>query len=498
MKKTFDRKIISGFVLALAIWLTIGSLLYRNTSEQAQEARWLSHTYDALAKIHELLLRLTDAETARRGFVMSGRDRFLTHYSNAVERANTAFSQVRALTGDNPRQQQTCDALLPLIQQRFAVYSESIALQLKADADAEGQLRLTGKGQEIMENIRELIAEMDAAERALLQQRRSGSERNLRRTQQIALAGFFAGSIMLGWVFVLLARESRRRRDAEEALRKANETLELSVQERTAELADALEAHWQAEQQIKKLNEELETRVVERTAQLENANKELEAFSYSVSHDLRAPLRHIDGFAEMLRDDASAVLGERSRRYLETIATSAKRMGALIDDLLVFSRMGRAEMRQTRFAMDRLVKEVLKEMTAELASRQIEWEIDPLPEAWGDRAMLKQVWVNLLSNAVKYSRRRERARIQIRCARTSERELQFFVRDNGVGFDMQYSDRLFGMFQRLHHAEEFDGAGIGLANVRRIVHRHGGRTWAEAKVNEGATFYFTLPDRTKE
>src|SRR3989441_4168046 len=397
MKNTFNQRIIAGFILALAIWLTIGSLLYRNTSEQAQEARWLSQTYDALARIQELLLRLTDAETARRGFVMSGRDRYLMHYSNAVERANMVFSQLRSLTGDNPQQQQTCDALQPLIQQRFAVYAESIALQLKPKTDSAAQLRLTEKGQEIMEFIRKLTAEMDAAERGLLQQRRIESESRLRRTQQIALAGFFAGSIMLSWVFVLLARENRRRREAEEAFRKANEALELSVQERTAELADALEAHHQAEQEIKKLNEELEKRVVERTAQLENANQELEAFSYSVSHDLRAPLRHIDGFAEMLRDDASAVLNERSRRYLETISTSAKRTGASIDDLLLFCRIGRAEMRQSRFAMDRLVKEVLKEMKSEFQRRQIDWEIDPLPEVWGDRAMLKQVWINLLS-----------------------------------------------------------------------------------------------------
>jgi signal transduction histidine kinase len=498
MKKTFDRKIIAGFALALAIWFTIGSLLYRNTSEQAQEARWLTYTYDALAKIQELLLHLTDAETARRGFVMSGSASFLARYSNAVERANTASNQLRALTGENQRQQQACDALQTLIQQQVAAYSESVALQSKPDADAAAQLRLTETGQAIMENIRRLSAEMDTAERGLLQQRRSGSESHFRRTQQIALTGFFAGSIMLSWVFVLLARENRRRRDAEEAFRESHEALELSVQERTAELADALEAHRQAEQEIKKLNEELEKRVVERTAQLENANKELEAFSYSVSHDLRAPLRHIDGFAEMLRDDASAVLGDRSRRYLETISTSAKRMGALIDDLLVFSRMGRVEMRQTRFATDRLVKEVLREMKSELQSRQIDWEIDPLPEVLGDRAMLKQVWVNLLSNAVKYTRPRDRAKIQIRCARTGERELQFCVRDNGVGFDMQYSTKLFGVFQRLHHSEEFDGTGIGLANVRRIVHRHGGRTWAEAKLDQGATIYFALPDGTKE
>ncbi len=498
MKETFDRKIIGGFVLAVAIWLTIGSLLYRNTSEQAQEARWVSHTYAALARIQELLLRLTEAETGRRGFIMSGQARFLGHYSNAVERATLAFDQLRALTEDNPRQQKTCDALQPLMQQRFAVYAESIALQSKPEKDAGAQLRLTESGQAIMEDIRRLIGEMDAAERALLQRRRDASESRLRQTQQTALAGFFAGSIMLGAVFVLLAGENRRRRDAEEAFRKSNEALERSVQERTAELADVLEAHRQAEQEIKKLNEELEKRVVERTAQLENANKELEAFSYSVSHDLRAPLRHIDGFAEMLRDDASAVLGERSRRYLETISTSAKRMGALIDDLLVFSRMGRVEMRQARFPMDRLVKEVLREMKPGLESRQIDWEIDSLPEVWGDRAMLKQVWVNLLSNAAKYTRPRERARIQIRCAKTSEGEWQFYVRDNGVGFDMQYSNKLFGVFQRLHHPEEFDGTGISLANVRRSVNRTGGRTWAEAKVDQGATFYFALPDGTKE
>src|SRR5262245_21564476 len=393
MKKAFDRKIIAGFVLALAIWLTIGSLLYRNTSEQAQEARWVSRTYDALAKIQELLLRLTDAETARRGFVMSGHDRFLGHYSNAVERASAAFDQLCALTADSPRQQRSCNALRPLIEQRFAVYAESIDLQLKAETDRAAQLRLTEKGQEIMEHIRGRIAEMDAAERGLLQQRRNDSESHLRQTQQIALAGFFAGSVMLSVVFVLLARENQRRRDAEEALRKANDALERSVQERSTELADGLEAHRQAEQEIKKVNEELEKRVVERTAQLESANKELEAFSYSVSHDLRAPLRHIDGFAEMLRDDASAVLGERSRRYLETISTSAKRMGTLIDDLLVFSRMGRVEMRQTRIPMDRLVKEAMKEMATGLRDRQIEWVIDPLPEVSGDRAMLKQVWL---------------------------------------------------------------------------------------------------------
>lgn len=494
MKRSFNQRIAAGFILALAILLTIGTLLYRSTSNQAEESRWVSHTHEVLAKIQELILRLTDGETARRGFIMTSRDRYLTHYTNALNSVNTVLSELRALTGDDPRQQQTCDALQPLIQRRFEVYAESITLQLKQEADPLTQLRLTEKGQEVMEEIRKLIAQMDATERGLLRRRMTASESHIRRTQRIALAGFLAGSAMLGWVFALFARENNRRRLAEEALRKTNEALEFRVQERTAELSAALEAHRQAEQQIKKLNEELEQRVVERTAQLENANRELEAFSYSVSHDLRAPLRHIDGFVEMLRSDASATLSDLSRRYLETISASAKRMGALIDDLLVFSRMARAEMRQTRVSMDELVKAVLKEMAMELQGRQIEWEIDPLPDVSGDRAMLKQVWANLLSNAVKYTRPRERATIQIRFAGNGEREIEFSVRDNGVGFDMKYSDKLFGVFQRLHHADEFDGTGIGLANIRRIIHRHGGRTWARAKVNEGATFYFTLPD----
>jgi PAS domain S-box-containing protein len=229
--------------------------------------------------------------------------------------------------------------------------------------------------------------------------------------------------------------------------------------------------------------------------QLRAANQELESFSYSVSHDLRAPLRHIDGFVKLLDKQAGEKLDGAGRRYLNIIADSARQMGVLIDDLLVFSRMSRTELRCSRVALAALVDEALAAVRMETNGRRIVWKIGALPEVKADAAMLRQVWVNLIANAVKYSRPRDPAEIEIG-SNASNGEFVLFVRDNGVGFDMQYVDKLFGVFQRLHHTSEFEGTGIGLANVRRIVTRHGGRTWAEGRVDGGATFFFSLPKTT--
>src|ERR1700720_3279302 len=271
----------------------------------------------------------------------------------------------------------------------------------------------------------------------------------------------FAG--LVAWFSVV-------RRRAEQDLRQSRDDLEKEVTQRRA------------------LNEELG----KRSGELEAINKELEAFAYSVSHDLRAPIRHIAGFTELLQKNAAPVLNERSQRHARMILESAKRMGNLIDDLLAFSRIGRAEAHKTMVSLQQLVQEAQSEVAQETDGRNINWKIGTLPACYGDRSMLRLALVNLIANAVKFTRTPPRAEIEIASTNHNPDQIVVSIKDNGVGFDMKYVNKLFGVFQRLHAPEAFEGTGIGLATVQRIVHRHGGRAWAEAALDKGATFYFSL------
>ena len=265
------------------------------------------------------------------------------------------------------------------------------------------------------------------------------------------------------------------RRQVEGALRQSRDVLKAEVEQRRA------------------LNVEL----AKRSDELQATNKELEAFAYSVSHDLRAPVRHIAGFTELLQKHAKPVLDDKSRHHISMILDSANRMGSLVDDLLAFSRIGRAETRKTTVHLEPLVKGVVREIAPDTQGRKIIWHIGSLPICYGDPAMLRLVFANLVANAVKFTRAREQAEIEIDSLNHTLGEVVVFVKDNGVGFDMKYKDKLFGVFQRLHSQEAFEGTGIGLATVQRIVQGHGGRVWAEASVNNGATFYVVLPKAGK-
>jgi signal transduction histidine kinase len=283
--------------------------------------------------------------------------------------------------------------------------------------------------------------------------------------------------IFVVWA-AIVASFSEVRRRIEDNLRHTRDNLQIEVEQRR-----------HREDEIRKLNQELNRRASE----LEATNKELESFAYSVSHDLRAPLRHMAGYSELLQRQTQSLLDEKGERFMRTILDSAKRMGNLIDDLLAFSRIGRAETKKTEVDLDQLVKDVVAEIRHDTKDRDIVWKVGALPVCYGDRSMLRLVVTNLVSNAVKFTRMRSPAEIEVGWVDPNKKEFEVFVKDNGAGFDMRYVDKLFGVFQRLHLSEQFEGTGIGLATAQRIIHRHGGKIRGEGAVDQGATFYFSLP-----
>jgi signal transduction histidine kinase len=415
------------------------------------------HSYEVKAKLEAALSSLKDVQNAARGFVITGKPEFLAPLEEAKRTLPATLSALKKMTADNPLQQKNLETFERQVVEVFSVLENAIELKKKsADAGAAARLVTGGAGNRLMQAIRAHVQAMQDTETALLSQREHQASLSILHTKRFILFGTLAAYFVIGGAFWIIVHQMRQRRHAEAELTRSN---------------DALLLH---------------------TRQLESSNKELESFSYSISHDLRIPLRAVSGYARMLEEDYADKIDEEGQRLLNVIIDNSKRMGVLIDDLLAFSRLGRANMSLAEVDMQALAEQLVTEMRKREECAHADIEVESVPPAWGDRALLRQVWVNLLANACKYSSTREQSRIHIGATIEGD-ECVYAISDNGVGFDMQYYGKLFGVFQRLHSAEEFPGTGVGLAIVQRVIVRHGGRIWAEGKVDQGATFYFSLP-----
>jgi signal transduction histidine kinase len=447
------RGLLPGLGVALALLVTLGVISYHSLMRQSEAADWVAHTYQVTMDLQRVFSSVQDAESAQRGFINRGIELFLAPYYAAEKALPDQLEALRRSIADNPEQQARLVKLRASIQRRMDLIRERIRERREIGDGVLGPQFTTGAGVRLMEDVRADMESMIQAETGLLRERQRLWTIARVRTRNFLIFGWLTSLTLLTAGFIGLARQTLRAARAEEATQKIN-------------------------------------------AQLKEANNEMRTFSYSVAHDLRAPLRGINGFARIAIEDAGPDLPEECKHALERITANASMMAQLIDDLLALSKISYQPLRSAKVDMAGLVKEVYAELMQGENGRAVDLEINDLPPAVGDASLLRQVWQNLIGNALKFTRRRERARIEIGGTGAGPDFVTYSVRDNGAGFDMQYASKLFGAFQRLHRPADFEGTGIGLALAQRIVQRHGGTIWAEGKEEEGARFAFTLPEWT--
>jgi signal transduction histidine kinase len=496
VETSLRRWVTAGIAVALLATVLMGVLSWRSAGKAAGDADLLTHTQVVKTALQTALLRVIDMETGARAFDATGHESSLKPYFDGKDTIGKDLQTLRFLTADNPAQQRRLDLLESQTSAKLELSTEMVATRRRTGALSTAATFTESK--ERMDAVRATVLEMQEEESRLLDQREEIARSERRWTKKITSGGTLVGVVFLLLAGVAIRREVNNSARIRGQLAVSNVDLERRVEQRTSVLQETeLNLRAQAQQLaeseavVRNLNDELELRVRDRTSELEAANKELEAFTYSVSHDLRAPLRHIAGFSRMLAEECGSAIPSEGQRFLQRIQDGVRRMGVLVDDLLNLARIGRLELRMQVTGLDSLVKEVIADLKPDAEGRQVEWKVGSLPYVEGDPALLKQVFHNLLSNALKYSRPRSRGVIEIG-KEDQDGQPVIFVRDNGVGFNMKHADKLFGVFQRLHRDEDFEGTGVGLATVQRIVQKHGGRIWAEAELDKGATFYFTV------
>lgn len=449
--QTVPRLLVTGLALALALLASLGILSYRNLQRQGTAADWVAHTYQVAVGLQTVYASVQDAESAQRAFAVSGTEAYLAPLERASANLPAQIDAVTRLTADNPARAAQVRTLRADIDKKMNMVRQRIDERRRLGLAALDPKYLNGAGVRLMDVVRSDTDTMIGEENQLLKNRLQLLAHVRARSVLLQVLGGACSFVLLTAVFISLVKQMSRANRAEQESQHSN-------------------------------------------AQLTDANNDLRAFSYSVAHDLRAPLRAIHGFAHVIVEDHAAALNEEGRRMLGRITTNAKMMSQLIDDLLSLSKITYQPLQTSKVDMDALARAVYAELLETEGGRVIQCEIGELPPASGDPALLRQVWLNLIGNALKFTRERKSAHIEIGGTVAGPEFATYFIRDNGAGFDMQYADKLFGAFQRLHGSEKFEGTGIGLALVHRIIQRHGGTIWAEGQENDGARFAFTLPE----
>ena len=475
MKASANRFVVPALLFAATVIVALNAwFAFRAVDSLLQSQHWVEHTWQVINQVESIMGSAKDAETGSRGFLITGDDLYLQPYKDARRELPQELDHFQWLTSDNPAQLPRITEMRAVLEQRLALLEAGIDLRRSGNNDAIRAMVLSGTGKAQMDHLRRIADEMEAEERRLLAVRTAHAKADSRRTRYTIALASGLDFLLIVLMFRFLASERRMRIASElDAERLAVARAE------TEERAD----------EVRALNATLEQRVELRTAELQSINRELEAFSYSVSHDLRAPLRTIDGFSLALEEDYAGAVDATGRDYIHRVRTGVQRMGQLIDALLQLSRITRAEITRESFDFSELAESVASNLLEENPGLDITFHIEPRLQVKGDPKLLRVALENLLGNAVKFSSKKPNTVVDFGWDKEKN---AWFVRDNGAGFDMHYANRLFSAFNRLHGDKDFKGSGIGLATVARVVHRHHGEIWPDSVLDHGATFWFTL------